>query len=849
MTTSQQLLGDYRTNGSETAFRELVERYTGLVYSTALRLVAGDTHLAEDIAQTVFIDLARKARRLPAETMLGGWLYRNTCFVAAKARRGERRRQAWEREAVELNAQEDHAEAHFAQIAPFLDEAMNQLGPEDQSAVVMRFFERLDFSSLGEALGSTEEAARKRVNRALDKLHALLTARGVTLSVAALGAALAARAVEAAPAEVVAGLANTVLIGRAAGHGTSLTPLKGVITSKAGLSVASAVLLAGAGWLAWSWWGSWWQAKPPPLALNGTWTRLDMPELLGHIKGLRALMVGPEGEVYVADEEGGGRIQKRDRNGHWSMVASVEQSPNDPIEKVDAMVWDASGALYVAQYRGIRWGLISRRDQQGIWSSLAMPGERLATMIDPRTLIGDQKGNLYVCGWVRESGCCILLRKPDGEWVRLAGPGDALGEIKEWSQLALDFNGNLYVSDTEACRIQKRDANGHWSLVELDPLFSETLERPGRIAVDTAGTLYICDWSRETNRLLKRDVDAHCNEITLPAQAPGQIGLAALSVDSLGNLYAALSESDSLRILRRDLNGTWTLVSEGSKEPGFLSQCSRHLAVDTHGNLYVPNPTRRQIQKRDPEGRWSVVCDALPGESWNEIPFSVDQADNLYVVDKSSSRVMTRDSHGMWEIGMDVGTELGQTQRPSLLYVDASENLYLIDGPTLGRQGHPISRLQKRDRDGRWTVLVDAGTELGRELGLGELDAVAAVPNGDVFIADSQNDGSSQIRIRDSKGRWKTLATNGRELGQVARVTALATDSFGRLYVADIDNARLQVRDVDGRWMVLSQFPPNSSMPCGVAVDNRGGVYITGCHGATVLRWTPPANSKAQGRR
>jgi Sigma-70 region 2 len=106
MTTSQQLLAEYRAHGSEAAFQELVNRYTDLVYSTALRLVGGDTHRAEDVAQTVFVDLARQARKLSAQTMLGGWLYRDTCFAAAKAMRGERRRQAREQEAVRMNAQE-----------------------------------------------------------------------------------------------------------------------------------------------------------------------------------------------------------------------------------------------------------------------------------------------------------------------------------------------------------------------------------------------------------------------------------------------------------------------------------------------------------------------------------------------------------------------------------------------------------------------------------------------------------------------------------------------------------------------------------------------------------------------
>src|SRR5215210_1487222 len=100
MTETQQFLADYVKNGSEPAFRELVTRYVDLVYSAAVRLVNNDTHLAEDVTQTVFADLARMARTLSPEVMLGGWLHRHTCFVASKTLRGERRRRERERQAV-----------------------------------------------------------------------------------------------------------------------------------------------------------------------------------------------------------------------------------------------------------------------------------------------------------------------------------------------------------------------------------------------------------------------------------------------------------------------------------------------------------------------------------------------------------------------------------------------------------------------------------------------------------------------------------------------------------------------------------------------------------------------------
>src|SRR5215510_3880416 len=220
---SHQLLAEYRATGSDEAFRELVGGYIDLVYSAAVRLVNNDTHLAEDVTQTVFLDLARLARTLSPNVMLGGWLHRHTCFVASKSLRAQRRRQLREQHAVEMNSMDQQTGTEFASVASLLDDAINQLGAEDRTAILARFFEQRDFRAVGEALGSTEEAARKRVNRALEKLHLLLKQRGVTLSVAALGSALTTEAVTAAPAGLAAGVAASAVAGAAISNATSLT--------------------------------------------------------------------------------------------------------------------------------------------------------------------------------------------------------------------------------------------------------------------------------------------------------------------------------------------------------------------------------------------------------------------------------------------------------------------------------------------------------------------------------------------------------------------------------------------------------------------------------------------------
>jgi RNA polymerase sigma factor, sigma-70 family len=207
MSGTQALLSEYANGGSEKAFRELVSAYISFVFSTALRIVGGDRPLAEDVTQTVFTDLARKAALLPKNVQLGGWLHRHTCFVARNTLRRERRRIARERAAVEMNSTEDYTEANLGQVALVLDEVINDLSAEDRSAIMLRFFEEMDFRSIGEALGSTEDAARMRVSRAVEKMGALLKRRGMVLTVAAITFVLSGRLATAAPA----GLATRIV--------------------------------------------------------------------------------------------------------------------------------------------------------------------------------------------------------------------------------------------------------------------------------------------------------------------------------------------------------------------------------------------------------------------------------------------------------------------------------------------------------------------------------------------------------------------------------------------------------------------------------------------------------------
>jgi RNA polymerase sigma factor (sigma-70 family) len=249
--TDQELLRRYATEGSEEAFAELVQRHLDLVYSAALRQLNGDAHLARDAAQLVFVDLARKAGSLAERPVLAGWLFMGTRFAAAKLVRGEQRRRTREREAHAMNelTREESAPADWGQVRPVLDEALGALAEADRDAILLRYFEGRPFAEVGARLGLAENAARMRVERAVDKLRGLLGRQGVTSSAGALAAALAAQGVAAAPTGLAAAIAAGATGTAAVAGGGALLGLLGLTKLQTGVSLA--LVLAGAGGAVW----------------------------------------------------------------------------------------------------------------------------------------------------------------------------------------------------------------------------------------------------------------------------------------------------------------------------------------------------------------------------------------------------------------------------------------------------------------------------------------------------------------------------------------------------------------------------------------------------------------------
>jgi RNA polymerase sigma factor (sigma-70 family) len=244
--------------GSQESFRELVGRHTNLVYACAMQRLR-DPHAAEDVTQAVFLTLALKAKNLRSHTSLAGWLFTTTRYVATRYQRGEQRRKEREMRAFEETPIADSGtatEAAWEHMQPHLAGALDSLSGADREAVLLRFYRKASHREVAAALGTSEDGARMRVDRALDKLRRFFAKKSVALSATALAGALTANAAQAAPAGLAATAGATAL----AGAGGTLTVTSTIVLAKgaiqmmfiaqlktAALITAACVVVAGSG--------------------------------------------------------------------------------------------------------------------------------------------------------------------------------------------------------------------------------------------------------------------------------------------------------------------------------------------------------------------------------------------------------------------------------------------------------------------------------------------------------------------------------------------------------------------------------------------------------------------------
>jgi RNA polymerase sigma factor (sigma-70 family) len=238
-----QLVREFVSRQSESAFATLVSRHTNLVYSAGLRQTR-DPQLAEEITQVVFIILARKAASLGAKTILTGWLYRTACYVSGSAFKRERRRQQREQEAFMQSELDAETDSSWQQMSPLLDEAMLRLGQADRDALVLRYFEGRSLNEVGSALGASEDAAKKRVGRALEKLRQFFAKRGVDSTTAAIAENISVHSIQAAPVALAKSVTAVALAKGATSSISTLTLIKGALKIMAWTKLKTGIISA-----------------------------------------------------------------------------------------------------------------------------------------------------------------------------------------------------------------------------------------------------------------------------------------------------------------------------------------------------------------------------------------------------------------------------------------------------------------------------------------------------------------------------------------------------------------------------------------------------------------------------
>jgi RNA polymerase sigma factor (sigma-70 family) len=242
---SHELLRAYAATRRGTAFRELVAGWTGMVYATALRIARGQETLAEDITQTVFSRLAAAPEKVKDARALGAWLHAAATGFTLDALRLEARRRRREETSQHLIMHTPEPPAPDAgdgrhELTPEIDGALSKLPPQDSQLLLMRFWQEQDWRSIGRNFGLSDDAAQKRMNRALERLRRILARRGITSTAGVLSAVLTGTVPRDLPAATVLKIISATQLS------TSTVLTTAVMTTKTKVAIAAAALVIAA---------------------------------------------------------------------------------------------------------------------------------------------------------------------------------------------------------------------------------------------------------------------------------------------------------------------------------------------------------------------------------------------------------------------------------------------------------------------------------------------------------------------------------------------------------------------------------------------------------------------------
>jgi RNA polymerase sigma factor (sigma-70 family) len=388
MENDAELLTRYAKDGAEDAFAEVARRHIDAVYSTALRRVGGDTHIAEDVAQEVFVALARQAAQLADHPALLGWLYTTARNIAVSVVRRERRRKTHELEAQNMQEAltKGRPEPDWNAVSPLLENSLDELTEPDRSALLLRFFGRHTFAQIGSMLQLTEDAARKRVDRALDRLHERLARKGVASSGAALAVALANHAVAAAPTGLAASIAGAAVAAPPTALAVGASAL-GIMQSTHLIVGVGLVMIAALG-------TAFYESTASRTADSAlTAERLAMEGLLARQRDAEARAQSGEREAADLARQ---LAAARARASAVTSAASLSSTAKSAASESSATAMTAAGNAFLVRHPEVKRALIDWRRAEvnlkyaALFKSLALSPERLEELKTLLVNYGDQ---------------------------------------------------------------------------------------------------------------------------------------------------------------------------------------------------------------------------------------------------------------------------------------------------------------------------------------------------------------------------------------------------------------------------------------------------------------------------